>query len=120
MLYFFILPVYLVCLALLSIVSIIFIFRPSLKHIGIYGLGVSIGSIPGFILANVLLWLVTLSLLHFQIPDWLQTFHKFLLAGMAFLGPLPVSLAGIIAGSITGVFIVYRIRNSSVKVSKKE
>lgn len=113
MLYFFILPVYLVFLAIVSLVSIGFMFRPSLRHIGSYGLGVSIGSIPGFLLANALLWLATLSLVSFQIPEWLKTLYNILVVVLAFFGPVPVSVAGIMAGSITGFLIVYRMRRSS-------
>ncbi|HPZ06469.1 MAG TPA: hypothetical protein PL110_00015 [Candidatus Eremiobacteraeota bacterium] len=120
MLYFFILPVYLVFFAIIFIISIVLIFRPSLKRYGIYGLGVSIGSIPGFIIANTLLWLGTLCLLYVHFPDWLQSLQKFLIAGLAFLGPIPMSVIGIIAGSIIGVYIVHRRRNSSKGLAGKD
>lgn len=106
MLYFLILPVYLIFLAI--ILCAVSISRPYLKHISDYGAGAAIGSIPGFLIANILLWVTTISLVYFHLPEEFQAVQKFIVAGLAILGPLPVSFIGIIIGSIAGIYLVYR------------
>lgn len=100
-----------------------------MKNLSSYGAGAAIGSIPGFIIANILLWVVTVLLIQFHLPDWIQTVQKVCVAGMAIIGPLPVSFIGIIAGSFVGTCMVYRriklherfskIDNQSNRLQKK-
>lgn len=106
MLYFLILPIYLIFLAI--IICAVSISRPYMKNLSNYGAGAAIGSIPGFIIANILLWVVTVLLIQFHLPDWLQTVQKVCVAGLAIIGPLPVSIIGIITGSFAGACIVHR------------
>jgi hypothetical protein len=110
MLYFFILPAYLLFLGAVGITSVVLYFRPSSRHVGSYGFGVALGTVPGFLVANALLWLFTVGLLHLQLPEWLQGAHKAVVFVCAFLGPVPVSIVGILVGGLVGAYIVHRMR----------
>lgn len=128
MLYFLILPIYLIFLAVT--ICAVSISRPYMKNLSSYGAGAAIGSIPGFIIANILLWVVTVLLIQFHLPEWMQTVQKICIASLAIIGPLPVSVIGIISGSFVGTCIVYRriklherffkIDNQSNKIQKKQ
>jgi len=109
MLYFFILPAYLLLLLVVSITSTVLYFRPSSRHVGRYGIGIAVGSLPGFLVANVVLWIFTIAILDLQLPDWLQGIHKLIVGVLVFLGPVPVSALGIIAGGLIGAYITHRM-----------
>ena len=106
MLYFFILPAYLLLLVAVGIASAVLYFRPSSQHVGSYGFGVALGTLPGLLVANALLWVFTVGLLHLQLPEWLQGAHKAVVFASAFCGPVLVSIVGILVGGLLGAYIV--------------
>jgi len=110
MLYFFILPAYLLLLGIVGITSAVLYFRKSSQHFGSYGFGVALGTLPGFLIANALLWLFTVGLLHLHLPEWLQGAHKVVVFVCAFVGPVPASIVGILVGGLLGAYIVHRMR----------
>lgn len=113
MLYFFILPAYLLLLLAVGITSAVLFFRPASRQVGAYGFGAAVGTVPGFLVANALLWLLTIALLHLQLPEWLQGIHKAVVAVLLFLGPVPVSAVGILVGGLIGAYVVRRMRTAN-------
>ena len=98
-LYFFILPAYRLAQSLWASRVQSWI-QPSSQHVGSYGFGVALGTLPGLLVANALLWVFTVGLLHLQLPEWLQGAHKAVVFASAFCGPVPVSIVGILVGGL--------------------
>ena len=114
MLYFFILPAYVAFLVVVSIASAALYFQPLYRQWGFYGLAFAAGSVPGFLTANLILWFVMLRAMDMKTPEWLRSIHSITVAVVLFVGPLPVSAIGILAGSLIGVYLAHRIRTRAL------
>ncbi len=104
MLYFFIVPIYLIVLFTLLVAALICRLRPHLRQLSGYFVASAIGSIPGFIVGNLILVAVVAPIITGEIilPEswyWLTA----TIAGLGLIvGPFVVSFSGSLLGALAG------------------
>ena len=115
--YFFILPAY-IALAFVLIASGVAVrYVPRWKFASAYLIGGALGTLPGFVIANVIVMLsgvipVILSE-KITLPHLLQQIGGFVVAGILLIGPFIASAVGIAGGFFAGVYIVFRKRSKN-------
>ena len=112
--YFFILPAYALLLLGLVAVAIITRFVPRFRTASGYFVGGAVGTLIGFAVINVIVWLVGLTPVwlsqKFTFPGWLQQASKFFVAAALLVGPFIGSAVGVLFGFAAGFYYVYRRR----------
>jgi hypothetical protein len=120
--YFFILPAYAALLAGLMGAAIVSRFVPRFRPAGGYIGGGAIGTLVGFTIVNVLVWLAGLFPVWLNrndsFPKWLAHTSQFFVAANLLIGPFIGSAVGVALGFAIGVYIVYRKRRQAA--SKKD
>jgi hypothetical protein len=110
--YFFILPAYFLLLLILGTAAFVTRMNPKWRPARGYIHGGMIGTVPGFIVANLLVTVVgifpAVIAEHFSLPEGLKQVCG-VLAGVALLlGPFVASAAGVVLGFLSGCWIVWR------------
>lgn len=112
--YFFILPVYAVLLVFLLIAAVVARCVEGWRPASGYIIGGTVGTLPGFIVANVIVTLVgilpVLVAQHLTLPEWLQKAGAVIVAAILLAGPFIASAIGVILGFVAGIFFVFRRR----------
>ena len=112
--YFFILPAYCALLFALVAAAVIARFIPRFRTASGYIVGGAVGTLIGFTLINVIVWLVGLAPVWLSqkstFPGWLQQTSKFFVAGALLIGPFIGSAFGVFFGFAAGSYFVYRRR----------
>ena len=112
--YFIILPVYALLLAFLAAASVVARCVESWRPASGYIVGGTVGTLPGFIVANVVVTLAgllpVLVAQHFTPPQWLQQAGAVVVAAILLIGPFVASAIGVVLGFAAGVFFVFRRR----------
>jgi hypothetical protein len=112
--YFFILPAYVALFLALVVVAVIARFVPRLRIASGYIVAGAIGTLIGFLLVNIIVWLAGLSPVwlsqRFTFPPWLENASKFFVAVTLIIGPFIGSAIGVLAGFAAGFYFVYRRR----------
>lgn len=108
--YFFILPAYVLLLLVLGIAAIVTRMNVPWRPASGYIIGGMIGTVPGFIAANLLITLAgilpTVIADHFSLPDGLKQVCG-VFAGVALLlGPFVASAVGVVLGFLAGCWLV--------------
>jgi hypothetical protein len=110
--YFIITVFYVLFVAILIVAAVVLRYVPRLKFLSRYLLGGLLGSVPGIILSNIVLWGIVMlpvyAAKNFQIPELVNKILTVLVVIGVFVGPFAVSVAGIALGFMLGVFLVYR------------
>ena len=112
--YFIIIPAYLLLLIVLIVTAIIVRFVPRLQPASGYILGATVGTLPGFIAANLIVTLA--GLLPVMVaqkvspPQWLHNAVTVLVAAALLVGPFVASAIGTIVGCAAGVYFVFKRR----------
>jgi hypothetical protein len=74
-----------------------------------------VGTLIGFIIINVFVWIVGLFPMWLNqmvtLPDWLRYVSQFFVAGTLFIGPFIGSAIGVLLGFGAGLYFVYRRRS---------
>lgn len=112
--YFFIVPAYILLLMVLGIAAFVARMNPGLRGSSAYIAAGTVGTLPGMIIANVLVTLAgilpALIADRFSLPEGLQQICS-VFAGVALLlGPLVASAAGVVLGFLGGCWVVWRRR----------
>jgi hypothetical protein len=106
--------------AFLFVASFVVLKFPKYSWMKSYLLGIVLGSSAGFVIANILLWVVSVlpSFVSqkYSLPEFIQTISKYILAFGLLLGPIFASAGGLAVGSIFAVYFVYRRQ----KIMKKQ
>jgi hypothetical protein len=110
--YFFIVPAYVLLLLVLGIAAFVARMSPGLRGSNSYIIGGMIGTLPGFIVANVLVTLAGILPAviadQFSLPDGLKQVCG-VFAGVALLlGPFIASAVGVVFGFLGGCWVVRR------------
>jgi len=112
--YFIILPAYVVLLAALVVAATAARLVPSLRSTSGYIVGGTVGTLPGFIVSNVIVTLAGLlpvfAAQKVTLPEWVHQAGAFLAVAILFIGPFVASAAGVVLGFIAGVYFVFRRR----------
>lgn len=116
--YFIILPAYVLLICGLSIAAVATRFVPQARPASGYIVGGTLGTIPGFILANVIV--ISAGLLpawasqKVTLPQWLESAMAIFAGAVLLLGPFAASAVGVFVGFALGEFIVFRRRRRHV------
>jgi hypothetical protein len=113
MAYFFICPLYvLFLLGVVLLAAALLCVRRS-RTWGYYTLGAGVGSLPGVLLANGVLWVAVVLLLRGlealgpgRLPGWLDAVMKVIVAALLVVGPVAVSGLGALWGMGVGLACV--------------
>jgi tetrahydromethanopterin S-methyltransferase subunit C len=122
--YFFILPAFIVFETALLLVAVVSHYREKLRWVSGYLIGVFLGSTVGFVLLNLILWIIpamsAFTALYNSLPEFAQSIVKFIMAIGLLFGPFFASAGGLFIGALIGIYFVYRRRNNyKTLVSKK-
>jgi len=108
------LPLFAALIVAAIIARFIVRFRPASGYI----VAGAIGTLAGFVIVNVLVWLIGLFPIWLNgkvsFPDWLQEVSKFFVAGTLLIGPFIGSAIGILLGFAAGLYFVYKRRKRNV------
>jgi hypothetical protein len=112
--YFFILPAYVLLLLVLGIAAFVTRMNPGLRGSSAYIIAGTIGTLPGIIVANLVVTvagiLPAVIADHFSLPDGLKQVCG-VFAGVALLlGPFVASAVGVVLGFLGGCWVVWRRR----------
>ena len=114
MLYFFIFPVFIGLLIILILATIVTRLVPAWSRVSPYLFSGTIGFAVGFIIANVLNFLVGLAsglvLKDQNVPETIRQIINFISAIILFLGPVPASIIGAVLGFVLGILFIYKRR----------
>lgn len=115
--YFFILPAYIALALALIVLGMVVRYIPRWQFASVYLLSGALGTLPGFLIANVIVMLagvipVILSE-KITLPHLLQQIGGFVVAGILLIGPFIASAVGIAGGFFSGVYIVFRKRSKN-------
>jgi len=117
MTYFFILPAFLVYLLIFGAMLLVSAFVQPAKPLFAYVWRALLASILGFFVANFSLWVIVLAVAKtLDVTNPSDQIRELLgvPAGLALLlGPIPVSLIGIIAGFVFGVIWAFYVKRKS-------
>jgi len=112
--YFFILPAYVILLVGLLGAATIARFVPRFRTASGYVLGGAVGTLIGFTVINIMVWLVGLApawlAQKYTFPAWLQQASQFFVATALLVGPFIGSAMGVLFGFAAGFYWVYRRR----------
>ncbi|WP_084444335.1 hypothetical protein [Hymenobacter roseosalivarius] len=112
--YFFILPIFVLWLVGLLMAAVAVRFSASFRPWSIYLVAVAIGSIPGFLLGNIALFVGALGvaklLALLSLPRILQPLQMLTTAATIFIGPFVASAIGSLVGSLLGIITVWQFR----------
>lgn len=112
--YFFILPGYALLLAFFAIAALVALRVPSWRPACGYLVGGAVGTVPGFLVANVAVTvagLLPVALVqHLSPPQWVQQVGTLVSAGLLLIGPWIASAFGVALGFAAGVFWVFSRR----------
>ena len=106
--YFLLLPLYTLFFVGLIVAGGVLMLVPKLRPFAVYVFGAVLGSLPGFLLANMVLALVTILIVDLPVPKPAQTVQGLFVAAMVFIGPFIVSGVGVLLGSLAGIALVRR------------
>jgi hypothetical protein len=118
--YFIICPIYAVLFVGLILISLALLFIKELRHWSSYVACGAVGTIPGFILGNILFWVIALGVLQiFQKP--MQQITSDIAVGAAtitviifFIGGLAIAnIAGCAVGFVGGLWIRHKFRRKN-------
>ena len=114
--YFIILPVYVLLLVALIVAAIVTRFVPQLQPASAYIVGGTVGTLPAFVVANILVTLAGLlpvwAAQKMELPQRLHDATKFFVAAVLLVGPFVASAIGVFLGFALGVYFVFRRRRS--------
>ena len=114
--YFFILPVYLLLLLFLGIAALVTHLTPQWRSASRYFVAGALGTIPGFIVANLLATLAAIIPAwiagHFALPEIVASICTIVTFASLLLGPFAASAMGIILGGFAGCLLVSRQRGA--------
>ena len=112
--YFIILPAYVALLLFLIVAAVVTRCVASWRAASGYIVGGTVGTLPGFIIANVIVTLAGILpvLLTQKIspPPWLQQVVAIIVGFILILGPFVASAIGVALGFAAGAFFVFRRR----------
>ena len=121
--YFFILPAYVALLVGLIGAAIIARFVPRFQPASGYIVGGAIGTLFGFVIINVFVWIVGLfpAWLNQKVsfPDCLLHVSQFFVAATLLIGPFIGSAIGVLLGLVAGLYFVFRRRDMQPNKSLK-
>ena len=105
--YFFVIPIYFLGFVGILIAALVCRLRPNLRHFSGYLLAGAIGSLPGFIVGNLLLAAIVAPIVMGKVvfPDSLYWLSALIVGFGVFIGPFVVSFSG----SLTGAWIGWRL-----------
>ncbi len=116
--YFIVLPVYVLFFLLLVIAAGVARCVEAWRPASGYLVGGTVGTLLGFIVANVGVTLAGLLPIlvaqHFTPPQWLQQAGAVVVVVILMVGPFLASAIGVVLGFAAGVFFVFRRRRSHV------
>ena len=114
MTYFIILPAYIALLLCLIVAAVATRCVASWRAASSYIVAGTICTLPGFIIANVVVTLAgilpVLVTRNISPPQWLQQVAAITAGGILILGPFVASVIGVFLGFAVGVFLVFRRR----------
>ena len=114
--YFIILPVYVLLLVALVVAAIITRFVPRLQPASAYIVGGAVGTLPAFLVANILVTIAGLlpvwAAQKMELPQWLHDATRLFVAAALLIGPFVASAIGVFLGFAAGVYFVFRRRRS--------
>ena len=112
--YFFILPIFVLWLVGLIVGAVAVRYSASLRPLSAYLFAVAIGSIPGFLLGNIVLFIGALGvaklLALISLPRILQPLQTLTATATIFIGPFVASAIGGLIGSLLGIIAVWLFR----------
>ena len=112
--YFFILPAYIVLLIGLIGAAVVARFVPRFQSASGYLFAGAVGTVLGFVIINVLVWIVGLFPAwvnqKVSLPEWLQHASMYFVAAALLIGPFIGSVIGVLLGFAAGLYFVYRRR----------
>ncbi|SRR6266403_236600 len=110
--YFFILPAYAALLVGLVGAAVIARFVPRFRPASGYIIGGAAGTLAGFIIINVIVFLAGMAPVwlapKITLPDSLHQITKFFVAFTLLIGPFIASGVGVLGGFAAGLYFVYR------------
>jgi hypothetical protein len=113
--YFFILPAYVALLVGLIGAAVVARFVPRFQPASGYIVGGAVGTLFGFVIINVLVWVVGLfpAWLNQKVafPDWLLHLTQYFVAATLLIGPFIGSAIGVFLGFAAGIYFVFRRRS---------
>jgi hypothetical protein len=110
--YFFIIPAYLALLIGLVAAAIMARFIPRFQPASRYILAGAIGTLAGFIIINLIVFLAGMSPVwlaeKITFPDWLHQVSKYFVVATLLIGPFVGSAVGVLVGFVAGLYFVRR------------
>ena len=110
--YFILLPLYALYLLALFMLGAVLLFVPKLRSYASFVFAAAFGSLPGFIVANVVLVVFSIIVLDLPAPKSIQTVQAIFIGATIFIGPFIVSTAGVLLGSLVGVGVMWRLKRN--------
>jgi len=114
--YFIILPVYVLLLVALIVAAIVTRFVPQSQPASAYIVGGTVGTLPAFLVANILVTLAALlpvwAAQKLELPQGLHDATKIFGAAVLLIGPFVASALGVFFGFAVGVYFIFRRRKS--------
>ena len=112
--YFIILPAYVFLLLVLATAAIIARFVEKWRPASGYIVAGTVGTLPGFLIANVLVTVIGLLPViithNSSPPDWLHQTASVVSLGALMIGPFLASAVGVLLGFAAGAYFVFRRR----------
>ena len=112
--YFFILPAYVALLMALVCAAIVAHFVPRLRQASGYIFAGAVGTLFGFVIINVFVWIVGLfpAWLNQKVSlsDWLRHLFQLFVAATLLIGPFIGSAIGVLLGFPAGIYFIYKRR----------
>jgi hypothetical protein len=109
--YFFIVPAYVLLVVGMTVLAVVARFVPRLRPTSGYVAGGAVGTLPGFVVANVLISIAGLlpvwAAQHVSLPEWLHNVLKVFVAAVLLIGPFVASLLGVALGFAGGICYVW-------------
>lgn len=102
--YFFILPLYVLLVAVVLVAAAVFRLQPRFRYLSPYLVAGAIGSLPGMLIGNLLLVAVVAPFVTKKIvlPDQLYWLSALIVGAGVLVGPFVVSAAGSVIGAALG------------------
>ena len=114
MAYFIIAPIYVFAVTALFIAAFAFRYFPKQRFLSRLLFMGALGSMPGFIFANLFLWILVRFFIYVAeksiTPHFVQATLKILIAFGLFIGPILASVVGAFAGFLISIYIFCKKR----------